>query len=440
MIEPRVLKGFRDFLPELMIQKKKIIHGLENIFEKFGFVPIDTPALEYTEILLGKGSGETDKLIYRFNDHGGRDVALRYDLTVPLARYVSEHFNEMVFPFKRYHIGPVWRGENTSKGRFREFYQCDFDILGTESVNADIEILLVIKNGLDAIFDGGYLININNRQILNSFLSGLGVYDKSADILRIIDKIYKIGTENVIKELDAAGINGEVSKKLVDFLNLSDEKKSAFTGVDIFTAIDKIKSTIGETDAVKSLEHIFNTLKLMGLPEFFAFNPAITRGLDYYTGIVFETFITDNMEFGSVCSGGRYDNLTGLYSKNIIKGVGASFGLDRLISLLEFKNALPLTPTNTGLLIFNMDENLNADYQTLADYFRKNGINTEVTFEKQKIGNQFKFAEKKHIKHVLIAGEEEFKSGKFNLKNIITAVEKKSLTRESILEEIFKDK
>lgn len=437
MIEPRVLKGFRDYLPQSMIPKKEIIHKLEKIFESFGFVPIDTPALEYTEILLGKGSGETDKQIYRFLDHGKRDVALRFDLTVPLARFVSEHFNELIFPFKRYHIAPVWRGENTQKGRYREFYQCDFDILGSNSVNSDIEILLVIKSGLDAINGGDYLININNRKILNLILEKLGITEKYVEILRTIDKIYKIGYAKVSEELESIGISINLVKKLMEYLNLDKcSTNFAIQGGEIFEFIDRLKKDI-DSDAkpINDLEFIFRTLEKMNILKYFAINPAITRGLDYYTGLVFETFILDRMQFGSVCSGGRYDNLTGLYSKNVVSGIGASFGLDRLISLMEDKNLFKNSQTKTELLIFNINDDIetNTFYLTLSNFFRENGVNSEVIFEKQKIANQFKFAEKKGIDFVLIAGEDEIKSDKFNLKNIVTGVEQKMLTKEDIL-------
>jgi len=441
MIEPRVLKGFRDFLPEIMIPKKEIIKKLENVFESFGFVPIDTPALEYTEILLGKGGGETDKQIYRFTDHGGRDIALRYDLTVPLARFVSEHHGELTFPFKRFHIGPVWRGENTQKGRYREFYQCDFDILGTASINADLEILLVIKNGFDVLNAGDYRINVNHRKILNSLLKMFGIAEKSADVLRVIDKFYKIGIENVIKELSQAGIETKTSETILEMLGLNKAEKSmGFINEEIFDILERFKSNIinnsicnnQDVENVLELQHIFNTFQNMNILNNFAFNPAITRGLDYYTGIVFESFILDRTGFGSVCSGGRYDNLTGLYSKNVVSGVGASFGLDRLIALMEDKNILDKNPTNTDLLIFNLDSKFIGEYQNLASFFRSEKIRTEVVFDQQKIGNQFKFAEKKSIKYVLIAGEEEIENGKFNLKDIRVGEEKKSLSKEEV--------
>lgn len=437
MIEPRVLKGFRDCLPQTMIPKKEIIYKLEKIFESFGFAPIDTPALEYTEILLGKGSGETDKQIYRFLDHGNRDIALRFDLTVPLARFVSEHYSELVFPFKRYHIAPVWRGENTQKGRYREFYQCDFDILGSSSVNADLEILLTIKNGFDAINAGDYVININNRKLLNIILEKNKIEDRYKDVLRIIDKIYKIGYLKVCEELEQTGLTKEKIKSVMDFLNLNEYSANfALSGKEIFSFIEKLKINLGkEANPLLELEFIFKTFEKMGMLERFAFNPAITRGLDYYTGIVFESFILDRVGFGSVCSGGRYDNLTGLYSKNVVPGVGASFGLDRLLALMEDKGQLKSSQTKTDLLIFNLSEDFESVlfYQEAARFFREKDLNVEINYEKQKFVNQFKNAERKGLEYVAIAGEEEIKNNKFNLKNIKTGVEQKFLTKEEII-------
>lgn len=442
MIEPKVLKGFRDTLPEAMIAKKEIIKILEEIFERFGFVPIDTPALEYSEILLGKGGGETDKQVYRFNDHGGRDVALRFDLTVPLARFVSQHYNELTFPFKRYHIAPVWRGENTQKGRYREFYQCDFDILGTNSLNSDIEILLIIREGLLRLKIDNFKIYINNRKILNAFLKKFGLEDKSVLILRTLDKIYKIGIDKVEKELvDEIGVNSTLVDKMLNFLNLK-EGKFALENEEIFNTLEKYKAILQEeyNKPVFELEYVFRTLSELDIINNYSFNPAITRGLDYYTGNVFETFVLDKTDFGSICSGGRYDNLTALYSQVKITGVGASFGLDRIMALLEEKGILTKKESNTDILIFNLDDSLNVEYHKLASEFRKRGLNVETVFEKVKINNQFKIAEKKGIKFVLFAGEEEIKEQKYNVKNILEKREYTKIPLDEIVKLIKEEK
>lgn len=438
MIEARVLKGFRDYLPEMMIPRKALVRSLESVFESFGFSPIDTPALEYADILLGKGGGETDKQVYRFSDHGGRDVALRFDLTVPLARFVSQHQNELAFPFRRYHIASVWRGENTQKGRYREFMQCDFDILGPAAGAADLEILLTIRAGFEALGVKGYRVHVNNRRFLNALLSGLGLTDKAPAVLRAVDKFYKIGAEKVTAEMTAEGIEADTAARVLELLGLKDGGgKAGITGKAIFTALERFATITGDnSDGVNNLLFIFKSLEEMGLLEHFAFNPAITRGLDYYTGVVFESFIEDRMEFGSVCSGGRYDNLTALYSKTPVAGVGASFGLDRLLALLEDKGAVSKIRTHSRVLIFNLDENLSAWYQALAAGFRNAGIACETVLEKKKLGQQFALAEKMGIPFVVIAGGDEKASGTFNLKNIITGVEQKGLTLEQAVAQV----
>ncbi len=444
MIIPKILKGFRDYLPQTMIPKKTIINKFENIFKKFGFSPIDTPALEYTEILLGKGGGETDKQIYRFNDHGGRDISLRFDLTVPLARFVAQNYDELVFPFKAYHIAPVWRGENTQKGRYREFYQCDFDILGVESPDADLEILLIIKSGLEELNAGEFRININNRKILNALLNKYNLIEKNNEILRIIDKIYKIGYTNILNEFTQnLKIDKTKSIELLNLLNINEStQKYEILNDEIFIYIEKIKKILGEesNDIINELEYIFKSLKKLNLLSYFALNPAITRGLDYYTGIVFESYILDRINFGSICSGGRYDNLSSLYTKNVIKGVGACFGLDRIISLMEDKNLLDKKSSETDLLILNLESNISTECQVLAEELRRNNIKTEIYLEKKKIQNQFKFAEKKSIEYLLFAGKDEFNCKKYNLKKLSTGEEKKGLTIEEIIKYIVENK
>lgn len=441
-ITPKVLKGFRDLLPESMIPKKKIIRTLERVFESFGFSPIDTPALEYTEILLGKGSGETDKQIYRFEDHGGRDVALRFDLTVPLARFVSQYFSELVFPFKRYHIAPVWRGENTQKGRYREFYQCDFDILGSDSINADFEILHVIRSGFEAIGCKDYMIHINHRRLLNAILAKFGKEAETQKILQTIDKIYKVGRDEVVRILiEDEGMNADTVNGILAILRLNENfSKDGVKGKEIFTVLEKIRDEIEDKTAADELLTIFRNLEKCGVLEHFAYNPAITRGLDYYTGIVFESFITDKMEFGSVCSGGRYDNLTGLYSKNAVPGVGASFGLDRLLSVLEDKQMLTKKNSVADVIIFNLDDSFIADYYLLAQRMQSAGINCEIVLSKSKLGNQFKLAERHGIRYALIAGGDEFDAERFNLKDIFSAEEKKAISIEEIITEIQTNK
>jgi histidyl-tRNA synthetase len=416
-IEPRVLKGFRDFLPPAETVRRGLTEKIEDSFRSFGFVPIDTPALEYADILLGKGGGETEKQIYRFKDNGERDVALRFDLTVPFARFVALHRAELAFPFKRYHIGKVWRGENTQRGRYREFTQCDFDIIGSDSPAADFEILLLIraallKLGLDVT------IHVNHRGLFNRFLSHIGQKEKSAEVLRTVDKLAKVGEEETRASLtELAG--EENAKKILEFIGA----KGGFE-----ETLDRVTELSGgpspETERLASLKKFMHDACVAdacdtgGDP--FILDPSITRGLDYYTGVVFETFLNDLPEIGSICSGGRYDNLAGLYSKgDSISGVGSSIGLDRLLAALESLEKLPAANgCNTAIACVNIEHS--GLYQALAQKLRQAGIPCEVFTEgggEKQLVKQFVLAEKKGLRYVLIPGEDPL-SGIVTLRDI----------------------
>jgi histidyl-tRNA synthetase len=389
-IEPRILKGFRDFLPPEEIARRDLVEKIERSFRSYGFVPIDTPALEYTEILLGKAGGETEKQIYRFNDNGGRDVALRFDLTVPFARFLAEHRAELSFPFRRYHISKVWRGENTQRGRYREFLQCDFDIVGSDTAASDFEILHIMRNTLSAV--SGVRIHLNHRGIFNRFLSRLGLLEKSVEILRTVDKLPKIGREETLKLLSqtAAGEAG----KVLDYIEIKgsfDETLAAMTGA------------AGVSPESERLGLIGVYMRDAGIGDYFILDPSITRGLDYYTGVVFETFLDDMPDIGSVCSGGRYDNLVGLYtSGESLGGVGASVGLDRLIAALEFLNCLETKASYARAAIARVSECSPGECQALAEKLRKQGIACEVFLNEEKLTKQFQAAEKKGIRWFII--------------------------------------
>jgi histidyl-tRNA synthetase len=407
-IEPKILKGFRDFLPSSEIARRALIENIENTFRSFGFVPIDTPALEYAEILLGKGGGETEKQIYRFKDNGERDVALRFDLTVPFARYVALHRAELAFPFKRYHIGKVWRGENTQRGRYREFTQCDFDIIGSDGAASDFEIIFLIRSamlnlGLDVT------IHVNHRGLFNRFLSFIGQSEKSADILRAVDKLSKVGADETRKTLTE--LTGEKNaEKILEFIGA----KGGFT--ETLNRITELSG--GSSEESKRLMAINQFMReTCSLNEDenadssceaapFVLDPSITRGLDYYTGVVFETFLKELPDIGSICSGGRYDNLAGLYSKDkdSISGVGSSIGLDRLLSALESLNKLP-TANNCRAAIACVDVEKSGQYQALACKLRQEGLPCEVFTEQIDLVKQFIFAEKKGLTFVIIPGE-----------------------------------
>ena len=409
LVQPKVLKGFRDFLPESEIRRKNIQEVLEKTFKSFGLVPIDTPVLEYTEVLLGKGSGETDKQIYRFEDHGKRDVAMRFDLTVPFARYMAAHINELYLPFKRYHISKVWRGENTQRGRYREFTQCDFDIVGVDSPEADFEILSIMHESLTALGIPEIHIHISHRGIFNEFLDHLGIKDNSAEILRIVDKLAKIGEDKVAELLEDL-TDADKAEKILQYISA----KGSFD--EILSKLEEL--TGGPCEGSERLRSVRKMMLECGIDDLFVLNPSITRGLDYYTGIVYETFLDALPGIGSVCSGGRYNNLASIYSKTSMPGVGSSIGLDRLIAALEELDLKSSGNSLTDVVIFNIDDELKGHYFNIASKLRKEGINCEIYLENKKMKNQFSFAEKKHIPFAVICGADEYKQEKINLKNL----------------------
>ncbi|MDA3958375.1 histidine--tRNA ligase [Oceanispirochaeta sp.] len=424
IIEPKILKGFRDFLPATEIERKRVIRLLENTFEGYGFVPIDTPVLEYSEVLLGKGSGETDKQMYRFLDNGKRDVALRFDLTIPFARFMAKNRSQLYLPFKRYHINKVWRGENTQKGRYREFTQCDFDIVGTDCASADFEILMMMRRSLGALEVPGCTISLNHRGIFNRFLDVMGLKHQSEDILRTVDKLSKIGREEVFLQLSTVS-DADKAGKILDFI----QKEDSFT-----ETLSKIESLAGgPAEDTLRLKEIYSYIQELGLEEAFELNPSITRGLDYYTGIVFETFLDDLPSIGSVCSGGRYNNLAGLYTKESLPGVGSSIGLDRLMAGLAELGRSTEKNSHTQLLILNMENSLVGYYHRLAEEFREAGFYCEVYHEPKKFAVQIKFAEAKGIPLVLICGSNEKEAGTVNLKNLKTRESFEGLIPEDAL-------
>ena len=423
LIQPKILKGFRDFLPEAEIQRSLLIEKLTKTFRSYGFVPIDTPVLEYSEILLRKSNGETEKQVFRFEDNGKRDVAMRFDLTVPFARFVAEHKEELYFPFKRYHIAKVWRGEKPQAGRYREFYQCDFDMVGSDSAASDFEILSLMKSALKEIGVENITIKVNHRGIFNAFLAKLQLSEKSEDILRIVDKLAKIGQEQVTVQLNEVTQDEGKSKDILTFIAGKD---------DFDSTLELIGSMAGE-DAlpfVQRMKDIRQMMKVSGIESTYVLDPSITRGLDYYTGVVYETFLNDLPSIGSVCSGGRYDNLAGLYMKEKISGVGSSIGLDRLIAGLEQLGVISKKGSFVDLEIFCVDASLSVEYQGLAQKFRENGIACEVFPDAKKIGQQYNVTDKKGIKWGILMNAENAKSGTFTLKNLATREQFENCTVE----------
>lgn len=429
IIEPRVLKGFRDFLPAMEIPKKAIISKLETHFSSYGFVPIDTPVLEYTEVLLGKGGGETDKQIFHFKDNGEREVALRFDLTVPFARFLAQHQSELALPFKRFHIDKVWRGENPQKGRFREFTQCDFDIVGVDNAEADFEILSMMNSSFSVIGIEDYQFCIAHRGLFNAFLSHLGVLDKSTEILRTVDKLRKIGKQEVASQLAEITTSSEKAEQILSYIHKEDENES------FLTTLNRLSVLAGNEEVhTKRMQTIYQYLKRAGIESHFVFDPSITRGLDYYTGIVYETFLTDLPNFGSVCSGGRYNDLASLYTKENLPGVGSSIGLDRLLAALEeLKSPIVASTSSADVAILNTDMTSFAYYDTIARALRKTGLRVCVYLADKKLAAQYKWAENNAITYAILASKEEEEENRFTLKNLGSRENYPSLTLEEAL-------
>ena len=434
MIEPRTLPGFMELLPEDQIKFNSMIDKIRKSYEKFGFLPIDTPIIEMSDVLLAKAGGETEKQIYRFNK-GENDLALRFDLTVPLAKYVCEYFNDITFPFKRYQIGKVYRGERPQKGRYREFYQCDIDIIGDGSLSIinDAEMPSVIYTTIKELGFDKFTIRINNRKLLNGLFAELELTEKSTDIMRIIDKLEKIGKENVIKCLQDLDVPNEKIESIIKFIEIdgnNDEKIKAleelqFSNETFIQGLNEIK------DVVKYV-------RLFGVPENnFKVDLTIARGLDYYTGTVYETFLDDYREIGSVCSGGRYDNLAGFYTDRNLPGVGVSIGLTRLFYKLNELNIVKEEEQSISkILVVSMDEKYQNKALETADALRKAGINTDVYLEDKKIKAKFKYADKLKIPYVAVIGESEAEHGTVSLKNMVSG-EQEELTVEEVIEKIM---
>jgi histidyl-tRNA synthetase len=413
LIEPRVLKGFRDYLPETMLVRERLMETARGVFRSYGFAPIDTPALEYAEILLGKGGDESDKQLFRFRDQGDRDVALRFDLTVPLARFAAQHWNQLGLPFRRYHLGSVWRGENTQKGRYREFVQCDFDTIGTTSLAADIDTLLVIHDLLVALGFSRFTIRVNNRRLLNGLLSHLGLAERTVSVLRSLDKLAKIGVDGVTAELMQYG--GLTSEQAATVLALARPDAT----------LEELQSTLSDCpaalDGLTQLQQLLHTAVSAGVPaERLKLDVSIARGLDYYTGTIYETFLNDLPGIGSICSGGRYDNLAGLFTKTPLPGVGASLGLDRLLAAMEELGLLGQVATAAPILMTYFDAGRLADYSRTARRLRSQGWNVEVYPEPIALGKQLKYASRKGFAVAMIAGSQEFEQHEWQLKQLAT--------------------
>ncbi len=412
-IEPRTLKGFRDFLPQTMMPRETLIETARRVYRSYGFAPIDTPTLELAEILTGKGGEETDRQLYRFRDPGDRDVAMRFDLTVPLARFVAQHANDLGMPFKRYHIAMVWRGESPQEGRYREFMQCDFDTIGSTSIATDIETALVIYDLMHAIGFEKFTIRLNNRKLLNGLLAKVDLSAHAVPILRAIDKLSKIGPAGVTEELKRN--TPATESQIQQLLELVATKPGQ---ADVLSKMDRLiaGNELGEA-GVGQLRAVIDGVKAAGAKaERFTIDVSIARGLDYYTGTIYETLLDELPSIGSVCSGGRYDNLAKMFTSQELPGVGASLGLDRMLAAMEKLGKLPQVQTPAQVMIVQFDANHLGDYLLLASQIRAAGIGVELYPDAKKLGAQFKYADRKGFRAVIIAGADELAKGVVQIK------------------------
>ena len=407
LIEPRTLKGFRDHLPPQALAREGILDIARRVYRSYGFVPIDTPALEYLEILTGKGSDETDKQLYRFTDHGGREVGMRFDLTIPLARFAAQHIGTLGIPFKRYHMATVWRGENTQRGRYREFMQCDFDTIGTTSALADLETVLVVHDLLSAIGLESFTIRVNDRRVLSGILERLGLADRSTVVLRALDKLGKVSPEGVAAELAGHGIGAGASADLLQLASLTGPADAVLAAIEPLAG-----GTAPGRAGIDALRALLDGAGQAGVPAGrIVIDPSIARGLDYYTGLVLESFLDELPALGSICSGGRYDNLAGLYTKQHLPGIGASLGIDRLLAGLEELGRLETRETAADVFLVYFDEAHRGDYLRIAAALRRAGMAVEMSAEPKRVGQQLKVASKKGFPLALVIGSDEFTAG-----------------------------
>ena len=431
-VTPRILPGFMELLPADQILFNDMYDKIREVYESFGFLPLDTPVIELSEVLLAKAGGETEKQIYRFQK-GDNDLSLRFDLTVPLARYVAQHQNDLVFPFKRYQMSKVYRGERPQKGRFREFYQCDIDIIGGEELDIlyDAEMPAVIYHVFKKLGIGDFTIRINNRKVLGGFFSALGLSDKIEEILRIIDKIEKIGKDKVIEELVKIEVPEESTGKIIDFITISGDRKHMIESLRAL-GVENETFTLG----VDELEIVSDAMVMFGMPEEnFRIDLSIARGLDYNTGTVYETTINGHPEFGSVCSGGRYDNLTGFYTDKKLPGIGISIGLTRLFSQLRDNGLIaPKTGSIAKVLVIPMDKDVVPYAVKTANTFRANGIPADVYYGTKGMKQKMKYAARMGVAYAAIIGTDEAAAGTLALKDMNGEGGQKTVTAEEAIE------
>ena len=431
-VEPKTLSGFMELLPNEQVLFNQMKEKIQKTYEKYGFLPIDTPIIESSEVLLAKAGGETEKQLYTFKK-GDTDLTLRFDLTVPLAKYVAQYNNELSFPFRRYQIGKVYRGERAQRGRFREFYQCDIDVIGDGELNIinDAEIPSIMYNVFKELGLENFTIRINNRKLLNGLFQAVNAEENAVEIMRTIDKIEKIGETKVIKELEEIGVETVGITKIISFIKIqgtTDEKLEQLNKLNIENEMFK--------KGQEELTEVIKYIRLFNVPEkYFEIDLSIARGLDYYTGTVYETFLNEHKEIGSICSGGRYNDLAGYYTDKELPGVGMSIGLTRLFFVLNDIGLIKAEKKSVSeVLIVSMVDDLSYAIG-IANKLRIENINTEIYFDQKKMKAKFKYADKLKIPYVIVIGEDEINLQKYTLKNMETG-EQGTLELEKIIEKL----
>lgn len=415
-VQPRRPSGFSEYLPGEQIEFNRLLTIIRSTYEKYGFTPLDTPDLELTDVLLAKGGGETEQQVYSFTREGSdTSLTMRYDLTVPLARYVAEHHSDIVFPFSRYHIGKVHRAERAQAGRGREFYQCDIDTIGSTSPAVDAQFPAVINDIFQQFGFGEFVIRMNNRQILNGFFEGIDAGNMAKQILRTIDKMEKITHEDFLTQLEALGLSADQVEKIVTFTSMkgtNDEMISHLRSLEVASEL--------YSEGVDRLEKVVMALRDMHVPEQrFAIDLRIARGLDYYTGIVYETMLVDYPQVGSVCSGGRYDDLAGYYTSMKLPGVGISIGLTRLFYAMRELGVISAEQKSpASVLVLPIDEAHQAAGFAAATQLRAGGINTLLNTEYGKFGDRMRYADRIGVKHVVVIGDDEAANNVVTLKTM----------------------
>ncbi len=429
-VQPRTLSGFMELLPARQVQFDRMVEILRRTYSLYGFTPLDTPLIEASEVLLAKGGGETEKQIYRFLK-GDTDLSLRFDLTVPLAKYVAENYSKLTFPFRRFQIGKVYRGERAQRGRFREFYQADIDVIGDGKldISNEAEIPSIIYRAFSALGLKRFQIRVNNRKILNGFYAMLGLTEQSGEIMRTVDKLDKIGAAKVKELLVEGGVSEDKAQEILRFIGISGGNQAVLAALETYRGRNEMFDT-----GLDELTTVVKYLSAFGVPEsHFAVDLTIARGLDYYTGTVYETTMLDHPEIGSICSGGRYDNLAEYYTEKQLPGVGISIGLTRLFFVLEDQGYLndKLNTAPADALILPMTEDLSPAI-ALATQLRQAGIRAQIHGEQKKFKQKISYADKLRIPYVIFLGEDEISSGVAAVKNLATGEQVKLAPEQAI--------